>query len=253
MTTTKTQQYDQFSLDYHWLFSDRVLSGEPFLEQYKNLLESLPSDSKILDCACGIGTDALTLARRGFSVQGTDSSLGMVEQARERARYEELDISFTHLSWTDLTKAFRQEFDVVFCTGNAIGHCRDKEEMLASLRGIRGTLKKKGLLVLDSRNWEKLHAEKPRFTTFGVRVRNGVRCIPLYVWNFPCQWQDEHLIEVVLIFEEDGRVYQRHYSITYHQISHLELCDRLKEVGFKNIQSDFKKDKYSYIIKAWNS
>jgi hypothetical protein len=24
-------QYDQFSLDYHWLLSDNVLSGKPFI------------------------------------------------------------------------------------------------------------------------------------------------------------------------------------------------------------------------------
>ena len=84
-------QCDQFSLDYHWLYSDRVLSREPFLNQHRDLLASFRSGAKILDCACAIGIHAFALARCGFSVQGTDSSPGMVAQARERTHNKELE------------------------------------------------------------------------------------------------------------------------------------------------------------------
>lgn len=252
MKTEKMMQYDQFSLDYHWLYSDRVLSGEPFLEQYRDLLASIPSGAKILDCACGIGIHAFALARFGFSVRGTDSSPVMVAQARERTHDKELDLSFIVSSWKELPQTFNQKFDVVFCVGNSIGHCRGRKEMLSSLRGIRGVLKRNGLLVLDTRNWEKLRAERPRFTTLGTRIRNGIRCIPLYVWNFPSQLEEEHLIEVVLIFEEEERVHQRHYSITYHPFQYAELCNRLREAGLTDIQSDFEWEKDSYSVTARN-
>jgi hypothetical protein len=70
MESRKMNQYDQFSLDYHWLYSDNVLSGKPFLEQFGNLLDSMPSDSRLFDCSCGIGVHVVALAQRVFFVWG---------------------------------------------------------------------------------------------------------------------------------------------------------------------------------------
>jgi SAM-dependent methyltransferase len=245
-------QYDQFSSDYHWLYSDAVLSGEPFLERHRDLLISIPAGAKVLDCACGIGVHAFALARRGFSVRGSDSSRGMVARARERVQDKEVDLSFVACPWHELPQTFDREFDLAFCVGNALGHCRGREEMLSSLRGIRGVLKKHGLLVMDSRNWERLRTERPRFSVLGVRIREGIRCIPLYVWSYPAQLEEEHRVEVVLVFEEEGRVHERHYAITYHPFRYAELCDRLKEAGFSDIRSDFEKKEGSYRLTARN-
>lgn len=243
-------QYDQFSTDYHWLYSDGVLAGKPFLEEFGSLLNSIPSGSKILDCSCGIGVHAIALAKRGFSVYGTDYSPGMVEQAKERSISADIKIPFSVSAWNELPQKLDQLFDVTFCLGNSVGHCRNKVEMISSFQGIRAILKKEGLLVLDSRNWEKLQRVKPRFSTTGSRSRNGIRCIPLYVWNFPDRFEDEHLIEVVFLFENQNSVYERHYNITYHPFRHSELCEILSEVGFVNIRSDFTEEKDLYTITA---
>ena len=69
MTTVVAQEYDAFASDYHWLYSDRVLSGDPFLDGYAHVLRSLPPQARILDCACGIGIHSLALARRGYDVR----------------------------------------------------------------------------------------------------------------------------------------------------------------------------------------
>jgi len=177
-------QYDEFSADYHWLYSDGVLAGKPFLEQFEGLLKSIPSNSRILDCSCGIGVHALALAGQGFSVCGTDGSAGMVAQAKERSRGANIEIPFTVSAWNDLPGKIDQVFEVAFCLGNSIGHCANKQEMISSFKGIRSVLKKNGLLILDSRNWEKLHQVKSRFSPTGPRMRHGIRCIPLYCLEF---------------------------------------------------------------------
>src|SRR6185295_3005299 len=38
------------------------------------------SDLRVLDCACGIGTQAIGLARRGYQVHATDLSPGAIEE-----------------------------------------------------------------------------------------------------------------------------------------------------------------------------
>ena len=64
------QQYDQFSSDYHWLYSDEVLAGKHF--QFNDLLKSIPQNSMILDCSCGIGQNTIALAEKGFRVDAIE-------------------------------------------------------------------------------------------------------------------------------------------------------------------------------------
>jgi len=252
MTTVPANEYDAFAADYHWLYSDRVLSGDLFLEGYAAVLRSLPPQARILDCACGIGIHSLALARHGYDVRGADASAGMVAEARRRAALERVAVEFTTCPWADLPKKFTERFDLVFCYGNAIGHCRTPEETVASLCGMRAVLKPGGVLAFDSRNWEKLRRERVRFTPMPMRVRDGLRCLTLYVWNFPPRWQDPHLIEVVLLFQEETRTHHRAYPITYYPFHHKDLVTRLTESGFEKIQSNFDDAKDIYNVIARN-
>ena len=122
--------------------------------------------------------------------------------------------------------------------------------MVASLRGIRAVLKDGGRLVLDSRNWEKLRRDRPRFQVMGVRDRAGVRCTPLYVWSFPDRWEVAHMIEVVLIFDEQGRTSCRSYPVTYYPFRFDALLERLSRAGFVDVQSDYASDVDSYVVTA---
>ncbi len=245
-----TDQYDAFASDYHWLYSDHVLSGEPFIDRYSDMLSTLAPGAEILDCACGIGVHSLALSRHGYSVKGSDASRGMVDEASRRAEAEGLDVEFTACSWADLPGEFTEEFDVLFCYGNAIGHCRNEEEMAASLHGMREVLKKGGTLVIDSRNWEKVNRERPRFQTMRTRVRDGNRCLPLYVWNFPPEWHEAHVIELVLLFEKEDHTDIRCYPITYFPFRHADLVARLEKAEFKDIESDFDEAEDSYCVIA---
>jgi 2-polyprenyl-3-methyl-5-hydroxy-6-metoxy-1,4-benzoquinol methylase len=47
-----------------------------------------------LDCTCGIGTQALPLARLGYRVTGTDISPAAVKRARAEATMRGLDADF---------------------------------------------------------------------------------------------------------------------------------------------------------------
>jgi ubiquinone/menaquinone biosynthesis C-methylase UbiE len=244
------KQYDQLSVDYHWLYSDEVLAGKHFPGQFNDLLKAIPQNSMILDCSCGIGQYAMALAEKGYTVWGSDESQGMIEQAKERSKNLNNKITFIRSTWAELPLKMDRSFDITFCLGNSIGHCKNKNEMILSLKGIHSTLKTSGLLVLDSRNWEKLFISNPRFTLTGTRLRNNIKCIPLYVWNFQEHFEDEQLIEVVLIFEEQTSIYERHYNITYHPFKYQVLLEILKEVGFTSIRSNFTEETDVYTITA---
>jgi len=50
---------------------------------------NFPKNSKILDVACGTGTQSILLARKGFSVVGVDLSPDMIARANKKARKED--------------------------------------------------------------------------------------------------------------------------------------------------------------------
>lgn len=122
--------------------------------------------------------------------------------------------------------------------------------MLRSLQGMRAVLRDGGRLVIESRNWEKLHADAIRFTHFGVRERQGIRCIPLYIWNFGRDFQEPVLVEVVLVFEQQGQVRLQTHSITYQPFHADRLGSLLQQAGFDNVENNWTPQTPSYRIVA---
>jgi SAM-dependent methyltransferase len=243
-------QYDEFAVNYHWLYSDYVSSGKPALEEHSDVLTDAGPKARILDCSCGIGTFAIALAKLGYAVSGSDGSQGMIEQADLAARNANVDVPLKCCNWEDLPAHFAGPFDLVFCLGNAIGHTRNLEEMLRSLQGMRAVLRGGGKLVIDSRNWEQIRKEKTRFTPYQWRERAGQRCLPIYIWNFPERFEDAHTIEVLLVFDSGGKVSVRSYTIVYYPFRVEELAERLRSAGFTNIQTRFSANHEGYRVVA---
>jgi SAM-dependent methyltransferase len=229
-------QYDEFAVNYHWLYSDYVLSGKLALQENDDVLRDAGPRVRILDCSCGIGTFVVALAKLGYEVSGSDGSPGMIEQADLAARNANVDIPLSHCTWEDLPAHVTGPFDLVFSLGNSIGHTRNGEEMFRSVQGMRAVLRNGGKLVIDSLNWEQIRKEKTRFTNYPEwRTRSGQRCLPIYVWNFPERFEDAHTIEVLLVFDSDGKVSTRSYPIVYYPFRVEELIERLRNAGFTNI------------------
>ena len=120
--------------------------------------------------------------------------------------------------------------------------------MVRSLVAIREVLKDGATLVLDSRNWEKLRDERPRLTAIDQVVeREGKRCVPIYLWDFPARWEEPHTVEIVLLFlEESGGVNHKLYQLQYWPFRLKEILDRLKEAGFGSIQTNYSNEADRY-------
>ena len=243
-------QYDEFAENYHWLYSDYVLSGKRYVQEHDDVLKHAGPMARILDCSCGIGTLPIALAKLGYEVCGSDGSPGMIEQAEIAASSANIDVPLKCCNWEDLPAHFISSFDLVFCLGNSIGHVRSGEEMLRSLQGMRTVLRKGGKLVIQSLNWEQLRKERTRFTHFAWRMRSGQRCLPIYIWNFPDKFEDAHTIEVLLIFDSDGKISTRSYPIVYYPFHIEDLMERLRTAGFTDIQNEYDESRVGYRVIA---
>ena len=109
-------EYDAMGGDYHWLVPDEMLAFDSFFERHRDLFGSLPPDASILDCACGIGTDAIGLVRRGYRVRGSDASEILVAEARKRAHAAGVEVPLAACSWEELPERFDEHFDLTLCT-----------------------------------------------------------------------------------------------------------------------------------------
>jgi SAM-dependent methyltransferase len=244
--------YRDLAADYDWIFDDSALAGGAAinLPAAARLLHRVGPGSAVLDAACGTGIDAAVLARRGFTVRAADGSEAMVEGAAARFRREGLAVPVERCLWADLPAAIDERFDVVLCTGNALVHAVGRDAMVQALTGLRRMARTGGHVVIDSRNWEKLHAERRIVQVMDrVRMRGGRRCVVLYAWEVPDRLDEEHVAHLVFLFEDGDRIDRHEYRLSFRPFTLGELRERLALAGLREVDADYDEaaDRYAVV------
>jgi SAM-dependent methyltransferase len=247
--------YLTLAADYDWLFGDDVLTAGGAISSPApaRLLQRTGRGRAVLDASCGTGINAEVLARRGFDVWATDGSEAMIEEAAARFRREQLAIPLRRCLWADLPDTLAERFDVVLCVGNSLVHAAGRDAMVAALTGLRRMTRPGGHVVIDSRNWEKLNAER-RIVRVAERVitRNGRRCLSFYAWEIPERLQDEHVAHIVFVFENGEETETHEYPISFRPFTVAELRERLELAGLREVDTDFDPsgDRYAVVAVA---
>jgi 2-polyprenyl-3-methyl-5-hydroxy-6-metoxy-1,4-benzoquinol methylase len=123
--------------DYHLIFSDWK---QAILRQGKILNDFIlskfevksPKPISLLDCSCGIGTQAIVLAKQGFKVTATDLSSKSVLRAKKEASTFQVEINFGISDMRSLAQNVSGNFDVVLSADNAIPHLLTDEDLLTA-------------------------------------------------------------------------------------------------------------------------
>jgi SAM-dependent methyltransferase len=247
--------YLTLAADYDWLFDDDVLTDGDAISNpaTARLLQRTGRGSAVLDASCGTGINAVVLARRGLDVWATDGSEAMIEEAAARFRREQLAIPLRRCLWADLPDTLAERFHVVLCVGNSLVHAAGRDVMVEALTGLRRMTRPGGHVVIDSRNWEKLNAER-RIVRVAKRVitRNGRRCLSFYAWEIPERLQDEHVAHIVFVFEDADGTDTHEYPISFRPFTVAELRERLELAGLKEVDTDFDAaaDRYAVVAVA---
>ena len=97
--------YDRMASLYHLIFQNWNDSIERQAAQLTSIIqERWGAGSKtILDVSCGIGTQAIGLAQRGFSVTASDLSGGAISRAKAEAQRRGVEIGFSLCDMRPLT------------------------------------------------------------------------------------------------------------------------------------------------------
>ncbi len=120
--------YDKLASQYDKLF----LSWQDATKEQAAMLDKIFRDNgfdkdfgkeaRILDCACGIGTQAIGLAVLGYEVTASDISDGELAEAKKRATENNVKITFANADFRHLSQTFDKQFDIIIAMDNALPH-----------------------------------------------------------------------------------------------------------------------------------
>jgi glycine/sarcosine N-methyltransferase len=229
--------YDELADHYHFIFENWESSMERQAAALSLILNGeCGSEAKIrvLDCACGIGTQALGLAKLGFEVTATDLSPRAVARLRGEASQRSLRLHSFVADILDLTSVAGSNFSAVICMDNALPHLEDDEQLDQGLSQIRAKLRPKGLLMASIRDYDRLIHEKPAVLEPAFYEDDGNRRIVFQVWD----WIDElRYVFHLYITREIATGWQVvHGAAVYRAMTRAELTVALKRAGFKNVR-----------------
>jgi SAM-dependent methyltransferase len=104
--------------------------------------------ASVLELACGTGSHALALARKGYRVEGVDSSEDMLAQARSKAVAAGVAADFRAQDMRGLPTP-GQPFDAVVCLFDSIGYVATNEGLEQALEGVHRSLRPGGLFLFE--------------------------------------------------------------------------------------------------------
>jgi glycine/sarcosine N-methyltransferase len=224
--------YDGLAPEYHLVYGDRwddaVARQGAALDR---LIRDVHGDAAdVLDCACGIGTQAIGLALRGHRVHGTDISERSLDRARVEAQRLGATVSFALADFRDLATV-PDTFNVVVCCDNALPHLLDEAEIASALHAMMSKLRPGGLMIVSIRDYDEERPAAPRpYVVAGPPRRLVVR---MHDWDAP----DSHLYTVRFFFltENEGEWTLAHHSARYRAMPRDELTAAAFHAGFDDI------------------
>ena len=227
--------YEPLADYYHLIFEDWNKS----IQRQAGILNPLlvaylhSSSLKILDCACGIGTQALGFAGLGHQVVASDLSPEAVSRAMREAEMRGLDISFHVSDMSDLSEVPEGDFDVVAALDNALPHLT-VNQLNRAVAAMSSKLKANGLFIASIRDYDSLILQRPAMREPAFYGGDGERRIVHQIWD----WMNgENYTLHLFITVQSGQAWTTHHFISeYRCLLRQELSTVLQLTGFREIQ-----------------
>ena len=225
--------YDQLAENFHLIFEDWNTSMQRQGAALKHILNRELGSSRplrILDCACGIGTQALPLAQLGYDVTASDISTAAVARARAEASARDLHIQFLVADIRDLSAMTQDNFDVALCLDNALPHLESDDELFRALSQIRSKLRSGGRFLASIRDYDALLQQRPVVQAPAFYSDHGRRCIVHQLWD----WLDErrYLFHLFITRELQDKWDAQHYVSNYRAVRRDELSTLAQAAGY---------------------
>lgn len=103
---------------------------------------------RVLELACGTGSHALALEKKGYKILATDYSTDMLACARRKGAQVRSEVTFCHCDMRTLDLPY-EPFDAVICLFDSVGYVATNEALVQVLKGVHRHLRSNGLFVFE--------------------------------------------------------------------------------------------------------
>ena len=238
MNDSVTEFYDSLSSHYHLIFANwraSVLRQGEILDTLLRKHIHVSSTTSVLDCSCGIGTQAIGLALRGYQVHASDISPKAVERAKKEAQALDASLTLSVADFRYLDQHIAGTYTVVLSCDNALPHLLTDNELLLATKSMKTKLQKDGLLVLSIRDYDQLIKEKPRAELPRVFDTTEGRRITFQVWDWNADGTT-YTLNHFIVKQTDTTWEALHHQTHYRALQRNELTALLAEVRLTAIR-----------------
>lgn len=243
MTGSPQHFYDQLAADYHLIFTDwseSITRQAAALDRLIRAHQGAPP-LRLLDCSCGIGTQAIGLAERGYTVHATDLSPQAVARAAAEATARGVTLTTGVADFRTLDEQVSGSFDIVLSCDNALPHLLTDDDLQQAARGMYARLEAGGLLVIGIRDYDALALERPYATPTFATGSHPNRRVVFQLWDWS---EDGRTYDLTLfIVQQAGSAWATQtYSTTYRALQRSELSAILTGAGFTDVRWHMPQD-----------
>ena len=221
--------YDALAAHFHLIHADWDASVELQGEQLDGVIQEFaPGARTVLDCACGIGTQALGLAARGYAVTASDIAAGAVDRARTEADRRSLEIDFSIADMRDLSAFPDGSFDVVVAADNSIPHLLSDDEITRAFVEFRRCLRPGGACLVSVRDYASMPPDPIQFQPHAAH-RIGDTLYSVYQVR---ELEGDTYVIHLHVVEHGERTTARVASTRYYAVTTERLSALLHRAGF---------------------
>ena len=221
--------YDNIASHYDKLF----LNWNNTINEQADILDKIfegngyDKSCKILDCACGIGTQSIGLALTGYDVTASDISDCELKVAKQRATEHNVDICFENADFRELSKTFSDKFDIIIAMDNALPHMLTKQHLECAIESIVNQLSDGGMFVASIRDYDTLVKTKPPYSPPYIHQTDNGQRVSFQTW----QWSGDCYKLIQYIIDDENALSVNKFECEYRAVLREELTDILVSKG----------------------
>ena len=229
--------YDELAPFYHLLYEDWEASVRRQAEALDALLRAsgVPAGARVLDAACGIGTQTIGLAGRGYAVTASDVSPGAVARLRRELAARGLAgrVCAGLGDLRTLAHVPDGAYAAVLACDNAVPHLLTDAEILSAFRACRRCLRPGGVAVFSVRDYAAIERRTPDVRPYGLHRTAEGRFLAVQVW----EWEgDQYDLRVYLTADRGVEGCRTSVIRTrYYAVPIARLLALLDEAGFVDV------------------
>ncbi len=229
--------YDELSARYHLLFAD----WDEAVARHGRVVDGLigkllgPGPKRVLDAACGIGTQAIGLAQRGHQVTGTDLSPAAVARAGKEAARLGVALSTQVADLRKLTEAVSGPFDVICVLDNALPHLDGEAEVAAALERLAALLAPGGLFLASVRDYDAMLQDRPRVEAPRVIDEPDGHRVVFQVWDWAADGGSYRLHLYFLRYRDGRGADTQVFTSRYWPLTRARLESLLDQAGLTEV------------------